>query len=90
MTYDLFKAMHARPRCDLINPHLLIIHFPSSVAHCHFQKKQSLHIVPLIDPEILRATEEVNQGKNEEGIHMFLRHTLLLGPFYLLAGKSCG
>ena len=40
--------MHARPRCDLINPHLLIIHFPSSVAHCHFQKKQSLHIVLLI------------------------------------------
>ena len=48
MTYDLFKAMQARPHCDLINPHLLIIHFPSSVAHCHFQKKQSLHIVPLI------------------------------------------
>ena len=39
VTYDLFKAMHARTRCELINPHLLIIHFPRSVAHCHFQKK---------------------------------------------------
>ena len=51
VTYDLFKEMHARPRCDLINPFLLIIHFPSSVAHCHFQKKQSLHIVLLIKLE---------------------------------------
>ena len=42
VTYDLFKAMHARMRCDLINPHLLIIHFPSSVAHCHFQKKKTV------------------------------------------------
>ena len=50
--YDLFKAMHARPRCNLINPHLLIIHFPSSVAHCHFQKKQSLHIVLLIRAKV--------------------------------------